>query len=183
MKILVTACFVLVALAGQAQAELSYGLRAQGWVDDLSQCTATIGQGLQLEAPMADRWTLVLGASQFNQSSETNSEPRDTQIIHVQPEVRLYPMGERGKRMGLFLGPNLSVSSVNTKASSFGGEARTIEQNELTFGAGVTTGFKAHLGGRLYTGMQATLNYVINEHGSSEAQGFGGVSLGYRFGR
>lgn len=100
MKILVTACFVLVALAGQAQAELSYGLRAQGWVDDLSQCTATIGQGLQFEAPMADRWTLVLGASQFNQSSETNSDPRDPQIIHVQPEVRLYPMGERGKRMG-----------------------------------------------------------------------------------
>lgn len=170
-------------MAGQAQAGLSYGLRAQGWVDDLSQCTATIGQGLQLEAPMADRWTLVLGVSQFNQSAETNSDPRDTQIIHVQPEVRLYPMGERGKRMGLFLGPNLSVSSVNTKASSFGGEARTIEQNELTFGAGVTTGFKAHLGGHLYTGMQATLNYVINEHRSSEAQGFGGVSLGYRFGR
>lgn len=180
MRILATACFVLVALAGQAQAELSYGLRAQGWVNDLSQCTATIGQGLQLEAPMADRWTLVLGASQFNQSSGTNS---DTQIIHVQPEVRVYPMGERGKRMGLFLGPNLSVSSVNTTAMSFGGEARTIEQNELIFGAGVTTGFKAHLGGRFYTGMQATLNYVMNEHGSSEAQGFGGVSLGYRFGR
>ena len=183
MRILVTACFVLVALAGQAQAELSYGLRAQGWVNDLSQCNATIGQGLQLEAPMADRWTLVLGASQFSQSSDINSETRDTQIIHVQPEVRVYPMGERGKRMGLFLGPNLSVSSVNTTAMSFGGEARTIEQNELIFGAGVTTGFKAHLGGRFYTGMQATLNYVMNEHGSSGAQGFGGVSLGYRFGR
>ena len=110
MRILVTACFVLVALAGQAQAELSYGLRAQGWVNDPSQCTATIGQGLQLEAPMADRWTLVLGASQFNQSSDTNS---DTQIIHVQPEVRVYPMGERGKRMGLFLGPNLSLSLIH----------------------------------------------------------------------
>ena len=63
MRILVTVCFVLAALAGQAQAELSYGLRAQVRVDDLSQGTATFGQGLQLEAPMADRWTLVLGAS------------------------------------------------------------------------------------------------------------------------
>ena len=182
MRIVVTACFVLVALAGQAQAELSYGLRAQGWVNDLSQCNAIIGQGLQLEAPMADRWTLVLGASQFSQSSDTNSETRDTQIIHVQPEVRLYPWGTWQAH-----GPVFGSQPVGELGQHYGhelrGEARTIEQNELIFGAGVTTGFKAHLGGRFYTGMQATLNYVMNEHGSSEAQGFGGVSLGYRFGR
>lgn len=182
MRILTLALCLVASLTAGAQAELSYGIRAQGWVDDLSEGTATFGQGLQLEAPMADRWTLVLGASQFNQTSEVNSETRSTQIIHVQPEVRVYPFGERGKRMGLFLGTNLSASSVNTTAQSIGMESRTIEQNELVFGAGVSTGFKAHLGGRFYTGMQASLNYVMNEHGGSGAQGFGGISLGYRFG-